>query len=544
LAELATGSRIIGYEVETLAGRGGMGVVYRAVQLDLGRPVALKLISPELAGDTLFRDRFKREARLAASIDHPNVIPVYEAGEANGTLFLSMRWVEGDDLDTLIRRGGGLEPERAARIVDQVGAALDAAHGRGLVHRDVKPANILVARGRVEHVYLTDFGLVKEMTPSSKLTRSGQLLGTIDYVAPEMIKGLPSDPRSDIYALGCVLFHCLVGRVPFDADSEVAKIYGHLNETPPPPTALVPGLAPELDEVVGRAMAKEPADRYLTAGDLGAAAIAAAAKPREETHAAATAVLVPKVDGRSSKVARLAVAGIAIVALAGAALAAGALRADKGSQAKRPRPLAPPDGSLVRTRQSSTLEVVKAGARFAVPHAQRRAFGYGRQPVRTVSTATLRGIPRVPREGSLFRSFGSTIVWTVVHGERRLTKAPRGADVAIVPGGGLDQIPLPPHRRKTSIALTAPPIVTAGRVFTLAATVRSSHGVPKGACVFFRVAGSRLKERANTPTRQARCEARLLTTNPQSVRYRAQFVGDRGWKDSTTATRAIPVLQR
>src|SRR3954447_4645673 len=281
MTELHTDPLIVGYRIEALAGEGGMGVVYRATQLALGRPVAVKLISPKLAANPRFRERFQRESRLAASIDHPNVIPVYEAGEADGSLFLSMRWVEGSDLETLIRRSGGMEPERAVRIVCQVAAALDAAHGRRLVHRDVKPANVLVVGDRGdEHVYLTDFGLVKRMSGTGQLTRSGQLLGTIDYIAPEQIQGKGQDPRTDVYSLGCVLFHCLTGRVPFEADNEVAKIYAHLNEPPPKPSDFVPGLPFALDKVVARAMAKEPEQRYPSAGDLGRAALAAEIRPR------------------------------------------------------------------------------------------------------------------------------------------------------------------------------------------------------------------------------------------------------------------------
>jgi serine/threonine protein kinase len=250
LIDVGTGSVIAGYRIEELAGRGGMGVVYRATQLALDRQVALKLIAPEFANDALFRQRFKRESRLAASIDHPNVIPVHEAGDAEGLLFISMRWVGGTDLDTLIRREGGLEPERAVALVAQVGAALDAAHARGLIHRDVKPGNVLVVPGPVEHVYLTDFGLVKRLRASAALTRSGQLLGTLDYVAPEQIQRTGGDARSDVYSLGCVLFHCVTGRVPFETDDDVAN--AHLNDSPPAPSELAPGLLPVLDLVVAR----------------------------------------------------------------------------------------------------------------------------------------------------------------------------------------------------------------------------------------------------------------------------------------------------
>src|SRR4051794_11085409 len=198
--ELDPGALFGGYRIEGIAGHGGMGVVYRATQLGLGRTVALKLIAPDVAHDPRFRERFKRESRLAASIDHPNVIPVYEAGEADGSLFLSMRWVEGADLLTLIKRGGGVEPEQAARITSQVAAALDAAHGHGLVHRDVKPANVLVVAGGADHAYLTDFGLVKRTKTSSDVTQSGEFVGTLDYVAPEQIEG-KADASSDVYSL-------------------------------------------------------------------------------------------------------------------------------------------------------------------------------------------------------------------------------------------------------------------------------------------------------------------------------------------------------
>ena len=250
MISLPAGTTIGGYRIEELAGRGGMGVVYRATQRSLGRPVALKVISPELADDPRFRERFERESRLTASIDHPNVIPLYEAGAAGDALFMSMRWVPGTTLETLIKRGGGLDPARAAAIVAQVGAALDAAHAHGLLHRDVKPANVLVTEDPTEHVYLTDFGLVKRVGTDAHLTRTGQLLGTIDYVAPEQIRGEEVDARSDIYSLGCVLFHALTGRVPFETDNEVTKIYAHLSEPPPRPSDYVSGLPPGLDDVV------------------------------------------------------------------------------------------------------------------------------------------------------------------------------------------------------------------------------------------------------------------------------------------------------
>ena len=254
-----------------------MGVVYLAEQVRLRRWVALKLIVPELAEDDEFRRRFERESQMAASLDHPNVIPVYEAGEADGALFISMRFVEGSDLRTLIRGTGQMEPPRAGGIVAQLGSALDAAHARGLVHRDVKPANVLVtgAPGS-EHVYLTDFGLTKHVSSQSGMTRTGQWVGTLDYVAPEQISGGALDARVDVYSLGCVLFETLTAQVPYPRDSDVAKMYAHLNEPPARVSQLAPRAGAAFDPVVDRALAKQPDLRYPSAGDLGRAALAAA----------------------------------------------------------------------------------------------------------------------------------------------------------------------------------------------------------------------------------------------------------------------------
>jgi YVTN family beta-propeller protein len=272
---MSTGTVLGGYRIDGVAGQGGMGVVYRATQLGLDRVVALKVIASEYAGNVDFRNRFKSEAQLAASIDHPNVVPIYETGEAEGVLYLAMRFVEGTDLRSLVEEEQSLGAERAVRIIWQVAGALDAAHRRGLVHRDVKPPNVLIAAEGEEHAYLTDFGLTKHAAASAGFTRTGVFVGTPDFAAPEQIRGEIADARADVYALGAVLFHALTGRTPFPRDSELAKMYAHLNDPAPAASPLAPGVPPALDVVIGTAMAKDPADRYESAGDLARAAWAA-----------------------------------------------------------------------------------------------------------------------------------------------------------------------------------------------------------------------------------------------------------------------------
>ena len=252
-----------------------MGVVYRAVQLDLGRPVALKLIAADRAADPDFRERFQRESRMAAAIDHPNVVPVHGAGEEDGQLYLVMRYVRGTDLHALIKREGPLAPERAAAIVAQVASALDAAHAAGLVHRDVKPANVLLGgSGRSEHAYLSDFGLTRLLSSETQLTETGQWMGTIDFSAPEQLSALRLDARADVYSLGCVLHAALVGTPPFPRSTFPATLLAHMQDPIPRPSER--GAPSGFDRVMARALAKEPEDRYPSAGDLGRAAAAAA----------------------------------------------------------------------------------------------------------------------------------------------------------------------------------------------------------------------------------------------------------------------------
>ena len=260
---IAAGDVVAGYEVGELVGRGGMGEVFRAIDVRLDRPVALKLLVEQLSGDEGFRERLLRESRLAASLDHPNVVPIYEAGEADGRLFIAMRYVDGTDLKSLLRREGPLEPERAVAIASQVAEALDAAHRKGLVHRDVKPSNVLLDQeGGREHVYLADFGLTQSVSDTGPT--DGQLMGTVDYVAPEQIRGDRVDGRADVYALGCLLFETLTGTLPFSGGSDVAVVYAHLEEDPPRASERRPGLPQAVDAVFARGMAKDPGDRHAT----------------------------------------------------------------------------------------------------------------------------------------------------------------------------------------------------------------------------------------------------------------------------------------
>jgi DNA-binding beta-propeller fold protein YncE len=276
-ADPRLGTRLAGYQIQALLGRGGMGVVYLAEQLGPRRPVALKLLSATVATGEAFRERFLRESELAAAIDHPNVLPVYDAGETDGVLWIAMRYVDGIDLAALLHRDGPLAPEGALAIGGPVAGALDAAHARGLVHRDVKPANILLAMedGAVTQAYLADFGLTRRVGGARGLTVSGQVLGTIDYVAPEQVEGGPIDGRADQYSLGCVLFECLTGVVPFRGDSELAVLWAHVHDPPPRIRDHRPELPAALDEVIGRALAKAPGDRYPSCAAMVAAAQAA-----------------------------------------------------------------------------------------------------------------------------------------------------------------------------------------------------------------------------------------------------------------------------
>ena len=328
--QLSTGDEVAGYTLESLLGRGGMGEVFRAVDAHLARAVALKVLAPGLVDDEASRERILRESQLAASIDHPNVIPVYAAGEADGHVYIAMRLVEGSDLRSVLRRDGRLEPARAIALVAQVASALDAAHARGLVHRDVKPSNVLIdSQQEREHCYLADFGITTTASDLQPVDVSQRLLGTLAYVAPEQVRGDPVDARADVYSLGCLLFECLTGEVPFVRDSDIAVVFAHLEEPPPRPAERVGELPSEIDAVIARALAKQPEDRYATCGEL------------VDDARRALGLGEPQRPRR-----RLALAlGVALLVVAATAIVL-ALRSDSG-------PAEAPTGSLVRIDPAS-----------------------------------------------------------------------------------------------------------------------------------------------------------------------------------------------
>ena len=266
---LGEGSKFGGFRIERTLGHGGMGIVYLATELRLDRQVALKVIRADLAGDDNFRARFRSESRTAASVEDPRVVTVFGAGEVDGLLYVAMRYVPGRDLGRIVEADGPFSPDDAAALIAQVADGLDAVHAAGLVHRDVKPHNVIV--GQEDDAYLADFGLAKAMGATTGLTATGQVIGTVDYMAPEQIEARRVDARTDVYALGGVLFHAITGKVPFAERESSAKMWAHVNE--PPPSAGRRGNV--LDPVIRRAMAKDPIDRFPSAGDLGRAAVAA-----------------------------------------------------------------------------------------------------------------------------------------------------------------------------------------------------------------------------------------------------------------------------
>jgi DNA-binding beta-propeller fold protein YncE len=458
MGELGSGTVFAGHRIEAVAGRGGMGVVYQATQLALDRTIALKVIAAGLLEDQTVRNRFVRESKVAASIDHPNVIPIYYAGEENGIAYIAMRFVPGDDIRSLVRREGPLPPVRAARIAAQIGSALDAAHSAGLVHRDIKPANVLLAAE--DHVYLTDFGLTKHTLSVAGSTKPGHWVGTLDYVAPEQIRGERIDARADVYAFGCLLFYMLTGVVPFPREGDEARLWAHLSEPPPKPTDLVEDVPAGFNDVIARALAKDPNERYPSAGDLGRAAIAAAtgrspaererlvakgaAAPVEsETVTAAAKPTTPVTPHhepeaetllqersriqRSKRPALLTVALIAAAAIGVAsAVALGLGRDDSGSKS-------PTGGASPTATPTATVASMRVARKFTVGRRPNvvKAVGenvfvssFGRDRVTILSAATGRRRSASPRigEGSSDAAVGFGSVWYPVGRSRELVR--------------------------------------------------------------------------------------------------------------------------
>jgi len=334
--ELHADTMLAGYRIEDLLGRGGMSTVYLAEDTRLRRRVALKVLAPELGRDARFRDRFVRESQIAAGMEHPNIVPIYEAGEADGMLFIAMRYVRGTDLGRLIAAEGRLDPQRAVQILRDVASGLDAAHAEGLVHRDVKPANVLLIEGAGadgrDVVYLSDFGLTKRLEgESGGLTKTGQFVGTVDYVAPEQIEGKIVDGRADVYSLGCVLFECLTGAIPFARETQVAALYAHLSDKPPRMSVRRPDLPAGLDRVLAKSLAKAPAQRFGSCGDLMAAARAELAPSDGATAPGGPAAR------RGGRRGWLAAAAVTVVAAAALVVAlSGGVGSDGGLSAQQP----------------------------------------------------------------------------------------------------------------------------------------------------------------------------------------------------------------
>jgi hypothetical protein len=272
------GTDFAGYRLRAVLGRGGMSIVYQAENPRLGNLIALKVLAPELANDEVFRTRFREESQIAASLNHPNVLPIHDFGSSDGLLYIAMRYVSGTDLRHLIAERGRLTPYTAVYLLEQAARALDAAHRRGLVHRDVKPGNLLVTRNGSgdtidpEHVYLADFGITKHVGGRTGLTVAGTLLGTLHYMPPEQIQELPVLGTADQYSLGCVLYECLTGRAPFERASNEMLMWAHVHELPAAPSLLRPELPPAIDEVFARVLAKHPEDRYMNCREFMAAA--------------------------------------------------------------------------------------------------------------------------------------------------------------------------------------------------------------------------------------------------------------------------------
>jgi len=402
------GSRIGKYVLEQQIGHGGMAVVFRARDDQLGRLVALKIMAPAVASDAEFRERFVRESKAAAGVDDPHIIPVFEAGDSAGVLFIAMRYVAGGDVRSLLAREGPLSVDRASAILVSVASALDAAHAAGLVHRDVKPGNMLmdVRKGRPDHVYLADFGLTRATSGAVTLTSTGRFLGTADYAAPEQIRGRRVDGRADQYALACAAVQMLTGQTPFPRDQVMAVLAAHTSELPPPLSARRHGLPAELDAVLGRALAKSPSERYPSCGDFTAAFQRAAGVGRYEALVA---------SGASHRRTEREAAGFAPGG-------SGGVRAEPAARPSAlPRSMEPPGRTgVVRGRRRGARLVIAAAAAVAVAAAV-AAFLALAQPGRA---------PGAPAAGTGHTAAGRTVSaprWHTYHD-------PSGFAIRLPPG--------------------------------------------------------------------------------------------------------------
>jgi YVTN family beta-propeller protein len=475
------GTEIAGYRIESVLGRGGMSVVYLAEHTGLKRKAALKLLTPELAVDDRFRERFVRESQMAAALDHPNIIPIYEAGEIDGVLYIAMRYVRGTDLKTLLNVEGALPPERALAICAQAAAALDAAHAEGLVHRDVKPANILLAPGpradSPEHVYLSDFGVTKRTSSGTGLTGTGQFIGTLDYAAPEQIEGRPLDARTDVYSLGCVLYECLTGHVPFPRDSDMAVLWAHMSQPPPKVTEGKPDLPAAIDEVVAKAMAKSPDDRYPTCGELVDAAREALSEALSRREGSGVALSA----GRGTPIAHEA--GQATLREAPAAPA---------EEHERTRAGRPPRRPLLSRRNLVPVAAIVAAALvlIAVPLATRKKEPAHPAPSGIVATAATGLLVRIdPLTGKMSstRTTIGTSPMRVAVGEGAVWVADplSGSVTRVDPGSGKASKVIPVARDVAGIAVGLGSVwvanATDGRVYRIdPSTNRVAQQIPVG----------------------------------------------------------------